>query len=213
MKHMAKSDRFFTEQECTRIEEATREIEKKTSGEVAVMVVDSSDDYPEAEITGGVLFAGLAAFPITVLFLHESIWYFIPLFTALFFPFRYLVRLLPGVKVLFLNPRKKEEAVRTRAVRAFYEKGLYKTRENTGVLFFLSLLEHKVWVLADKGIYEKIHQEKLDSFASIVSHGVKEGNACDSLSAAIREAGALLAEHFPVRKDDTDELPNKLMTE
>ncbi len=76
-----------------------------------------------------------------------------------------------------------------RAVRAFYEKGLYKTRQNTGVLFFLSLLEHKVWVLADKGIYENIDQDTLNSFAQTVSHGIKEGRACDALCDAMKEAG------------------------
>lgn len=212
MGNQTKGVTFFSEPEQKRIEEATREVEKKTSGEVAVMVVDSSDDYLEAEITGGILFSGLASFIITVWFLEASLWYFLPLMTVLFFPSRYSVKYLPALKRFFLSPGKKEESVRIRALRAFYEKGLYRTKENTGILFFLSLLEHKVWVLADRGIYEKIHQEKLNSFASVVSLGVKEGRACDSLCAAIREAGTLLAEHFPVRKDDTDELSNKLMT-
>ncbi len=68
-----------------------------------------------------------------------------------------------------------------RAERAFYEKGLYKTRENSGVLFFLSLLERKVWVLADVGIYKKIDQETLNRFANTVSQGIREGRACDAL--------------------------------
>jgi len=97
-------------------------------------------------------------------------------------------------------------------VRAFYEKGLYKTRQNTGVLFFLSLLEHKVWVLADKGIYEKIDQDTLNRFAQTVSHGIKEGRACDALCDAMKEAGELLARHFPVIAGDTDELSDKVMT-
>jgi uncharacterized membrane protein len=41
---------------------------------------------------------------------------------------------------------------------AFYEKGLYKTRKNTGVLFFMSCLRRKVWVLADKGIYGRLNR-------------------------------------------------------
>ena len=88
---------------------------------------------------------------------------------------------------------EKKEVVKQNAVRAFYEKGLYKTRKNTGVLFFISILERKVWVLADKGIYGKIEQETLNKLALTVSQGIKGGRACDSLCDAIREAGELLA--------------------
>jgi putative membrane protein len=106
-----------------------------------------------------------------------------------------------------------ERAVRQRAVRAFYEKGLYKTRMNTGVLFFISLLEHKVWVLADKGIYEKIDQETLNGFARAVSLGIKEGRACDALCKAIRDAGEVLSKHFPLTHGDTNELTDTVITE
>jgi putative membrane protein len=109
--------------------------------------------------------------------------------------------------------RRKEEAVRLRAERAFFERGLYRTKKNTGVLFFVSLLERKVWVLADKGIYDKMDQKTLDRFANEVSRGIKEGRACDALSQAIQETGVYLAKHFPITPDDTNELSDDVMTE
>jgi putative membrane protein len=117
------------------------------------------------------------------------------------------------LKRLFIGNRRKEEAVRLRAERAFFERGLYRTKKNTGVLFFLSLLERKVWVLADKGIYEKMDQETLNRFANEVSRAIKESRACDALTQAIREIGVLLSQHFPITSDDTDELPDEVMTE
>lgn len=106
-----------------------------------------------------------------------------------------------------------ERAVRLRAVRAFYEKGLYKTKKNTGILFLISLFERKVRVLADSGILEKIGRETLNRFALQVSGGIREGRACEALCGAMREAGELLSGHFPITKDDTDELCNDVMTE
>ena len=79
------------------------------------------------------------------------------------------------------------------------------------VLFFLSLLERKVWVLADKGIHGKIHQKTLNRFANIVSKGIKDGHACDALCEAIMEAGELLTKHFPAIAGDVDELPDDVM--
>jgi putative membrane protein len=117
------------------------------------------------------------------------------------------------LKVRLLGAGRKEHAVRERALRAFFEKGLYKTKENTGVLFFLSLLERKVRVLADKGIYQKIGQETLDRHAKTVSQGVREGRACDALCEAIEGVGQLLAKHFPMKAGDIDELPDEVITE
>jgi putative membrane protein len=74
------------------------------------------------------------------------------------------------------------------------------------------LLEHKVWVLADKGICEKIDQDTLNRFAQAVSQGIKKGRACDALCDAMKEAGELLALHFPIAPGDTDELSDKVIT-
>ena len=213
MENHLKSKKFFTEEERTRIREATKSVESRTIGEIAVMVVDSSDRYIEAEVIGGVLAGSLLSLIVSILFFHASLWVYIPLSFLFFFPAWILFKKIPAARMMFIGLKKREETVRERAVRAFYEKGLYKTRKNTGVLFFLSLLERKVWVLADRGIYEKIDQETLNRFAKNVSQGIRDGRACDSLCQAIKEAGELLARHFPITPDDTDELSDEVMVE
>ncbi|MCL5024593.1 MAG: TPM domain-containing protein [Nitrospirae bacterium] len=212
MKHGLKAERFFTAEEKKRIKEATRDVEARSIGEVAVMVVESSDHYFEAEIIGGILFAGLFSLIMTVLFFRASVWFYVPLCFLAFFPFRLLFRKAPALKSAFIGVRRKEHAVRLRAIRAFYEKGLYKTRNNTGILFLVSLFERKVRVLADSGIHEKIGQETLNGFARGVSRGIREGRASDALCDAIREAGELLSRHFPLGGDDTNELSDDVMT-
>ncbi|MBI5638919.1 MAG: TPM domain-containing protein [Nitrospirae bacterium] len=210
---MKKSTAFFTEDEKNKIEKTVHAVECCTIGEVAVMIVDSSDEYREATMLGGIFLSALAAFALAEMLFDASITFFIPLCILLFFPFKMLFTLIPKLKISFIGRIRKEEAVRQRAVRAFFEKGLYKTKANTGVLFFLSLLERKVWVLADKGIYEKIDQETLNGFAQTVSQGVKDNRAGEALCTAIKGAGDLLAKHFPIVHGDTDELSNKIMTE
>jgi putative membrane protein len=207
-----KADRFFSEPEKKAISLAIKAVEQRTIGEVAVILVDQSDPYPEGEFLGSILLGGLLAFVLTLFFFHGQIWFLIPLHVLFAFPLFFLFKKTPVLKIPFIGAGRKEEAVGRRALQAFYEKGLYKTRLSTGVLFFLSLLEHKVWVLADRGIYEKIKQEKLDQFARQVSIGLKEGRAGQALVQAIREAGDLLAEHFPMAPGDTDELPDEVQT-
>lgn len=208
-----KADKFFTKEEGERIKETTRDVESRTIGEVAVMVVASSDRYVEAEIIGGILLGSVLSLILTISYFHSSVWSFIPLTFLLFFPSRVAVNKMPAFKAVFVGVRRKHHAVRERAVRAFYEKGLYRTKKNTGILFFLSLFERKVWILADKGIHEKIGQETLNKFAKAVSHGIRDGRTCDALCEAILGAGELLAGHFPKKPGDVDELPDDVMTE
>jgi len=204
---------FFTEAEKQRIEETTRAVECCTIGEVAVMIVDSSDEYREAIVLGSVLLSSGISLLVSEAFLNASLNYFV-LLSFLLFPLMWLLfRALPVMKTSFVGRHRLEEAVRERAVRAFYEKGLYKTKANTGVLFFISVLEHKVWVLADKGVYEKIDQQTLNTYALTVSRGIKEGSACDALCQAINEAGKILAQHFPLTPGDTNELSNQVLTD
>lgn len=209
---VSKADKFFTEKEKERLKATVHEVESKTIGEIVVMVVDHSDHYIEAEVLGGILLGSLLSLIATLLYFHSSIWSYVPLSFLFFFPCRFLFQRVDILKRLFIGIRKKEEAVRLRAERAFFERGLYKTKKNTGVLFFLSLLERKVWVLADKGIYEKMNQETLNRFANEVSRGIKENQACEVLSKTIQEIEVLLSQHFPITPDDTDELPNDVMT-
>jgi putative membrane protein len=207
-----KADNFFTPQEKDEISRTIKSLETRTSGEVAVILVDQSDPYPEGEFLGGVLIGGLLAFVADLIFFHGQIWFLIPLHFFFFFPLYFLFQKIPVLKTPFLGVRRKEAAVRRRALQAFYEKGLYRTHLNTGVLFFLSLLERKVWVLADKGIHQKMDQETLNRFARQVSEGIKKGQASQALIQALRETGELLAQAFPIASGDLNELNDEIQT-
>lgn len=200
MKH--KAGKFFTKEERERIKETTCDVQSRTIGEIALMVVDSSDRYIEAEVIGGILLGSLLSLITAVLYFHASVWSYIPLSFLFFFPSRLLFIKVPLLKEVFIGAKRRHHAVRDRAERAFYEKELHRTKRNTGILFFLSLFERKVWVLADRGIHEKIGQETLNKFASVVSQGIREARAQDALCEAIKEAGELLARHFPKTPDE-----------
>jgi len=213
MEGRSKAELFFTESDQERLRAAVFDVESRTIGEVVVMVVDASDDYPEAEIIGGIFLSSFVSLILTFLFFHASIFWFVPISFVLFFPSKLLLRTLPHLKKPFLGADRKEEAVRTRAFVAFYEHGLDKTRQKSGVLFFLSLFERKVHLLADQGIYSKIGQETLDRYAGIVVEGIKKGHACDTLCQVIQDTGQLLSTHFPTVAGDTNELPDAVIIE
>lgn len=209
---MDRAETFFTQAEKARIAEAIRAVEKKTAGEVAVMVKDGSDTYPEGAILGGTMIGGLGGLLVTDFLFHDSLWHFIPAAFILALLSGWLLTRIPAALRFFVPAARLEERVQNRALRAFYEQGLYKTRDNTGVLFFISLFEHRVWILADEGIYKKIPAEELQDYATEVAAAIKGGRAAEVLCQEILRVGEILATHFPIRPDDTDELSNIVIT-
>lgn len=209
---MTNAETFFTEAENQQIAATISGVEKKTSGEVAAMVVAASDTYPEASLLAGLTIGGLAALIITDLFLGDSLGYFLPLLACGATLVGSLAKISPPLLRLFIPGSRLEARVAERAVRAFYEKKLHTTRDNTGVLFFISLLEHKVWILADSGIYQKISQDALMAHANEIASGIKQGRACNALCRQIEAVGVILAQHFPIKADDTNELSNQVLT-
>lgn len=206
-----KAHTFFSETEQESIRRAVKAAEAATSGEIATMVVERSDSYREAETLGAVLVAGLVAVVACVAIHHVTIWTYVPLVFFLFFPVRLLFSRFPGLKLPFIGRRRLEEAVRERAVRAFYEKGLYRTREESGILIFISQLEHKVWILGDREINARIPADSWQRMAGELAAGLKGGKACEALCTVIASCGAELARHFPRRSDDENELTDELL--
>ena len=57
---------------------------------------------------------------------------------------------------LWLIPRQVKHARASRLAKAeFYQQGVQLTPQHSGVLLFVSMAEHYVEIVADKGIHEK----------------------------------------------------------
>lgn len=205
------ANNFFSESEKEKIRSLVKKAEHETSGEVAIMVVDASDSYREAEILGALLLSSFIAMIIAVSIQHVTVWTFIPVVLIFWFPSLYFLRLVPRLKLSFVGKKRLEEAVRERAVRAFFEKELYRTREETGILIFISILEHKVWILGDRGINQRIDQQLWTAIAGELAGKIRENRAFEGLCSTIEKLSGMLAEHFPKKADDTNELPDEMI--
>lgn len=210
---MTDAEHFFSVAENEAIAATIAEVEAKTAGEIAVMVVNASDSYPEGIVLGGAILGGLTALAITDLLFHDSLWMYIPCTVFCAVLAGAILKRLPLLHGLFIPAGQINQRVETRAAQAFYEKGLHKTRDASGVLFFLSLFERKVWVIADQGIYQKISQAELQTYTSRIVNGIKSGQKTEALCAEISRFGQVLALHFPIRPDDTNELSNEVIVE
>jgi putative membrane protein len=203
---------FFNDQEKEMIRLAVTDAESKSNGEIVTMVVRESERYREAEQLGALLVAGLVSVIAAAIWHHVTIWSYIPAVCLLYLPILWLFRAIPRLKLSFVGPRRQAEAVRERALAAFYHNGLYRTKEQTGVLIFISLLERKVWILGDRGINEKIPPGYWQSLTDDLAAGLRSGKAAETLCRVIAGCGDELARHFPRRADDRNELPDDILT-
>jgi putative membrane protein len=208
---MVSAKEMFTPEERERIEAAVRQVEQRTSGELVPLVVDESYDYPRTEIVGAGFFSLATATTLSWGFFAESLWHFLWLFAAGYLIFRLLIRNLPWLRRRLIHPAEIKAEVEEKAAVSFFELGLCHTRDRTGVLILISLFERRVHVLADRGINDAVPDNYWDGIVQTITSGIKRGETCAALCAAIETCGQLLEERFPAKADDTDELPNLIV--
>jgi putative membrane protein len=208
------AEKFLTKQEIEKIDNAVKEAERHTSGEIVPMVVSQSYHYPMSDVLGGIIFA----FPISLVLTYfiggwfwignYNLWFFLGIIILLFILFHQAVKHTSSLKRFFISDKEIHEEVEEAAITAFFREGLYRTRDETGVLIFISVFERKVWVLADRGIHSKVKDGQWDEIVSMIVDGIKNKNQAEAICKAIGEAGRILKEHFPRKADDKDELKN-----
>ena len=190
------------------IEAAVQEAERHTSGEIVPMVVTQSHDYAGVRAVAAALLAFAAGAVVLASPLEAALW-LPPLQVAVFAAGYALAGWRP--LLFWLVPRSRGEWHVDRAAKlAFVEEGLVETRDRTGILIFVSLLEHQVEVLADGGIGACVEDGTWDGVVHRVLDGIRAGEAERGLCEAIALCGRILAGPFPPRHDDRDELSNRV---
>jgi putative membrane protein len=209
---------MFSEEDLAKIRNAVCEAEHRTRGEIVPMIVPRSAHYREAGHALGVIFALIT---LAVLLLWDRTGWggnlspaWILLAVILAYGVGDYLGFLPATIRLLTSAQRMDSAVRRRAEAAFYEHGLHKTREGTGILIMLSLLERRVQVLADKAINERVPPSTWDQIVQQLVAAIREGRATEGFCRTIEKCSDVLAEHFPVRPgDNPDELSDDLIQE
>ncbi len=209
----------FSQNDLDRLQEAVRATEGKTSGEVVPYVVLQSDDYDEAELRGAIVFSLVPALFYFCIMMFTDVWLLwgAPEIVLAIFAFMSLGWLLTGkiasLKRFFAGRNLMNRRVEQRAEEAFLAEEVFKTRDRTGILLFVSVLEHRVLVLGDSGINARVKKEDWTAIVNHVIDGIKAGRKADAMIEAIRMCGELLHQHDLSQKPgDTNELSDSIRT-
>ncbi|HRK72682.1 MAG TPA: hypothetical protein PLL64_00285 [Rhodothermales bacterium] len=210
----------LTDTDLQRVRTAVQQAEARTSGEIVPFIVKKSDVYASAAwragafgmLLGGLIGFGLSQFNNTWglgwLYTNWGVVLLMLLFAAGFFA---LAQFQPGMKRFFAGYLALNKRVQQRAVQAFLTEEVFNTEDRTGILLFISLMEHRILVMGDSGINAKVQQEDWEQVVARIKRGIKQNSLADGLVEAIQMCGDLLErKEVKIKPNDRNELSDDL---
>jgi len=215
----------FSKEEIDKINKAAAHVESVSSGEVLTAVIKESSDYAFPELlfslTGGFIYYLIMMFfhsgverLIGQLFWNPPLWYVTAFYgatTLIVIGLLYIMSNISGFDRLIVSKTALHRNVYRRAMLHFTESGAVNTRDRTGIMFFISIREQLVEIIADEGINSKVEDGAWDDILIRLLSSIKDGRTADGLEKAIFECADILEKHFPVKSDDVNELPDGIV--
>jgi putative membrane protein len=206
-----KMQKFLTAEDRLAIERAVKNAEASTSGEIVVMAVGESSNYPSAIMAASGAISLVLAISGALLYGSDNMWLFLLFFAILFIAANEVVKRFSVLKRPFVNPAEIAEEVEEAAIRAFYHRKVHETRDHTGILIYISLFEHSVRVLADTGIDAKVGRQAWTEVVGTITKGIGDGRPGEAIGEAVGICGRLLSQHFPRKSDDRNEIDDVMI--
>ena len=101
------------------------------------------------------------------------------------------------------------QSSRMRAVDLFASQRVWDTEENSGILIYVQLVDHRVEILADRGIAARVPQAEWDAVCRGMEASFRDGDWRRGAVQAVTRAGELLTSHFPASGNNPNELPDQ----
>ena len=201
--------RLFSTEDETRVSQAITQAERKTAGEIVVVVAASSDAYLYVPPLVAALASLLVPWPL-IFFTRLGVESIYLAQLAVFLVLTALI-LPPRVRTALVPARIKHLHAHQRAVEQFLVQNLHTTAGRTGVLIFVSVAERHAEILADAAIDARVPPGTWTSIVADLTAAIGKGQPTEGLRTAIAAVGAHLAEHFPPDTRDANELPDHLI--
>lgn len=95
-----------------------------------------------------------------------------------------------------------DEVVRERALSLFGKLRVWDTELNNGVLIYLQLAEHRIDIVADRGLARHVPESQWQAVVAGMGTDFRGGRYEDGLARAIDAVSAALALHFPLESPE-----------
>ncbi|ARN72867.1 TPM domain-containing protein [Oceanicoccus sagamiensis] len=191
------------------VSDAINAVEQNTDAELVTVLAEQADDYRYIPTLWAAVLALLAPGVIWL----SGVWLEtldILLWQLGVFAVLALVLRVPVILFRIIPSSVKYWRASNLARRQFLENNLHHTRQESGVLIFVSEAEHYVEIIADRGIDQHVSEQQWQAIVDDFITAIKAGQTQQGLIACIDACGVLLAEHAPAT-GSKNELPNHLV--
>jgi putative membrane protein len=210
----ARIETFFSDSDREAIRAATAAAERKTAGELVVYVTERCDPHPEvawkAALIGGAvgaLCAAVAVWRFGGWGAPDYLWMLIGLQVGVLVG--WTASRFDGAARRLIDDDALRSRVDGRAAEAFLDEQVFATQDRTGVLIFVALFEHRVLVLADDGIDERVDAAAWDDISDELALAIRRGMPTQALIHAVERCADLLIEHGVGAPDSVNQLPDE----
>lgn len=100
-------------------------------------------------------------------------------------------------------------SARERAIDVFSQLRVWDTEQNAGVLVYVLIADRDVEIIADRGIHSRVGTTAWEAICGAMQREFAEGRFEEGAMVGVRAISDLLATHFPPRRMNPDELPNR----
>jgi putative membrane protein len=200
---MVTRKRPLSADEHARIQAAVAAVERRTGAAFALAIMPVSDRYLLYPVVWGAI-VGLAASGVAALLDPAlGIGAGVLIDAASFAALALLLDWLP-LRLLIVPKRVKRDHARQLAHREFAAHIIANAAHRNCVLFFVSLGERYVEILADREIHARAAEGTWDKLVADFVAAVKAGRLADGFIAAAAACGAVLETHYPRDGKDPD---------
>lgn len=197
----------FDQSACEPLADCVRQIEKTTDAELVIVVKARSDHYRHADyLFGAILALAGLLFLVFSPFDFHPYWFVVDVI-ALFAVGAVLSSRSNSIRRLMTTEKFCAKAVRTSAAAMFYDAGIANTHAEMGVLIYLSLLERRLELIADRGVLKAVPPLEWNQQLFELQQAGRSAQP-ESLTEAIQHLGSLLKEHVPATGENPNELPD-----
>ncbi len=114
-------------------------------------------------------------------------------------------------QIRVLITRQKPRDILRFGRKAFCRLKMAKTRDRNAVLIVLAPRTQELAVIGDTAVHERCGPDFWREVILTLEVGLRRQAFTAALTEAIEKIGGLLAEHFPPRPDEKNELPDELV--
>lgn len=207
--------RPITAEEHDRVARAISAAESRTSGEIYCVVARRSSSYFYAAAFAA--FIALLVMSLGAALALEAGWLTIrlPVFVAAQILavacILLLIAFFPRFRLMLVPRRMQFMRAHENAVKQFLARNVHTTADRTGVLIFVSLAERYAEVVADSGISAKVEQHEWDGVINDLIAHARRDEVAEGFVVAVNRVGEMLAEHFPPKAVNPNELDDHLV--